>query len=144
MSETRVISGMRGDILVLSIVILTGITSFTLYRDLAGEGLRNTIYFRTLGPLIYPAFYGIVGYLLIRYGRLFVDRKNYLRLSGASVVIGDRVLPVDDLAITVKRNWLGVREIVFMRDKRREFAVRTYALSAPFPTVQRELELALS
>jgi len=52
-------------------------------------------------------------------------------------------LLLDDLAITVKRNWLGLPEIAFVRGDRRELAVKTYALSAPFSTVKRELELAL-
>jgi hypothetical protein len=64
-------------------------------------------------------------------------------VSGDSIVIGDRILPLDDLAITVKRNWLGLPEIAFVRGDRRELAVKTYALSAPFSTVKRELELAL-
>lgn len=142
-AQTRVISGIRSEVVILWLVAVGVCTAFVLRGDLSGEGLRGTLLFKSIGYFVYPVFYGGVAYLFFRFGRLLANGSDYLSARDSSIIVGGRVLPIDGLAVDVTRNWLGLQEIVFRRNAQREFAVKAYALSRPVAEVIEELKYVL-
>jgi hypothetical protein len=130
-AHARVISGFRREVSILWLGAVAVGAALVLRSDLSGEGLRGTLLFKSIGYSVYPVFYGCIAILIFRFGRLLANGGDYLSASDSSIVVGGRVLPLDGLSVDVTRNWLGLREIVFLRNSQREFAVKAYALSKP-------------
>jgi hypothetical protein len=115
-----------------------------LYLDFTSDGLRGTLMFRSIGYMVYPLFYGGVAYLLYRYGSHLTNGGAYLTASANSITVGGKTFASKDLQFSVRRNWLGLREIEFLRRGRREFAVKAYYLARPAAEVIAELNRALA
>ena len=113
------------------------------YNDLAGNGLRKTQMYLAIGYMVYPVFYGCVAYALFKFGRLLSMGGEYLMAANGSLTVGETVLPIDGLTFEVRRNILGLREIVFHRSGQRVYAAKTYFLARPFPDVIEDLKYVL-
>jgi hypothetical protein len=141
MTDRRVISGVRREAFVIWFIAVAVMGSVVLYGDITGIGLRRTLLFRAVGYMAYPVFYGGLAYLLVKWGRIIASDRDYLTTSGDVIEIGGKVLPIDGLQCEARRNWLGLRDLVFRRDGRLVFAVKAYTLSKPLADVIKELEL---
>jgi hypothetical protein len=142
--QKRVISGVKSEAMVLWVIAIAIATGVMLYKDVTDVGLRGTLLFRSMGYMVHPVFYGGMAYLLFRFGRLLVHRNEYLTVTAGSVVVGGKVIPIDDLELIARRNFLGLREIAFWRNGKQEHATKAYYFSRPFAEVMDELNDALA
>lgn len=139
----RVISSVRSEVVVLWLIAVATGAGVMLHEDLAGRGLRETQKFLAVGYAIYPLFYGCMAYLLFTFGRLLSIGSGYLTAANGSLTIGGTVLPFEGLTFDVRRNFLGLREIVFYRDGQRVYAAKTYFMARPFHEVVEDLKFVL-
>lgn len=101
-----------------------------MVRDFAGRGLVQTQLYKLLGPLIYPIFYGAAVFALWRLMALLRQRATYLMASPHAVFVAGKRIPAETITgVRVRKNWLGVRELVFDRRNTVPLAIRTYILS---------------
>jgi len=139
----RLISSVRSEVVVLWLIAVTIGAGLVLHDDLTGGGLRNTLMFRSIGYMVYPVFYGCVAYLLFRFGRLLSRGRDYLTAANGSITVGETVLPIEGLSVETRRNFLGLREIVFHRDGQRVYAAKAYFLARPLGEVIEDLKYVL-
>ena len=142
-AHKRVISSLRNEVVVLWLIAVAIGAAVMLYNDLAGNGLRKTQMYLAIGYMVYPVFYGCVAYLLWKFGRLLSIGSDYMTAANGTLTIGETVLPIKGIAFDIRRNFLGLREIVFYRDGQRIYAAKTYFMARPFSEVVEDLKYVL-
>jgi hypothetical protein len=139
----QVVSGLKS----VPLVIWTALTAAAgldmLYRDLNGDGLAVTTYYRLVGIASYPIFYGSVAWLLTVFTLMWWHRRDFLRVNGGKIIVGWKAVPLDDvLEVVLRRNFLGVSRVAVVRKDGREIAMTSYFLSQPTgPTIAKLREL---
>ena len=140
----RVISGLRTEVLTLWLVGIATAGACTLYSDLTASGLRSTQLFLSIGYGVYPVFYGSIAYLMFWLGRRLLDGAEYITAADDEIRIGPKVVQAEGLHVEARRNWLGLREIEFLRDGKREMTVKAYFLSRPMAEVIADLNYVIA
>ena len=125
----------------LAFALLIG--ALALHADLTGEGLRGTQKYLMLGEAIYPIFYGSIAYLVYWPARWLVRSKDYISADALFIKVGGKEFPIDGLQVEIRRNFLGLRELVFIPNGRRPFGVKSYFLSRPLAEVIAALNSVL-
>jgi hypothetical protein len=130
--------------LVFWIALFTLIPIYALHEDLTSDGLRRTQAFLVLGYLIYPLFYGGVTFVLFRLGSMFQQRRDYVSIDDDSLGFGRTTVPLADVReVDVRRNWLGIDQLVVHRKHAADYRLAGYVLSRPVTEVATEVRAAL-
>lgn len=141
----QVVSGLKTWPLLLWTALLACLGAYELFDDVQGHGLNQTIYYRALGPAIYPVFYGALVFLLAKLASMLWHRDDYLRVDGNSLVVGLKVVPLADVReVVLRTNFLGLSRVAVVCNEGKDAEVMGYLLSQPTgPTIAR-LREALS
>jgi hypothetical protein len=137
----RVVSGLNAAPLVFWIAVFALIPTYALHEDLTSDGLRRTQAFLVLGYLLYPLFYGGAAFALFRLASMFQQRRDYITIDDDTVAFGRTIVPLADIReVDVRRNWLGLEQLVVLRNQAADYRVAAYALSRPICEVATELK----
>ena len=140
----RVVAGLNGGVLIFWISFFGLMGAFTLGADIRGEGLKGTQAFLVLGYLLYPLFYGAIAFLLIRFASMFRRRREFLNIGDGTVAFGRTTIPFGDVReVHVGRNWLGVKQLVVLRNEGADYRLAGFALSRPVADVVADLRIAI-
>jgi hypothetical protein len=140
----KVLSGLRTGPIWFWIAFSTGIAAYVLRADIGGEGIKTTLLFKSMGILAFPVFYGCVIVAVVLFVRMFSFKKEWLTISGAVITVGNRQIPLEAVRdVEVRRNWIGLRELVFHRADGPDFATKAYLLSRPVAEVLAEMKNCL-
>ena len=141
----QVVSGLKGWPLGIWAALFAGIGAFVLYRDLRGDGLTQAQLYLALGFFIYPLFYGAGIFVIASLTRLYLGRHDYLKLDQDSVSFGKTVVPLIEVRdVVLRRNLLGIRQLVLVRKVGNPIRLTSYAMSRPIAEIAKVLTEALA
>ena len=141
----RIIAGLNGIVILFWLAFIVLIAGYVLHEDLTSDGLRRTQAFLVLGYFLYPLFYGGVAYLLVAFASMYRRRGAYIGLQDTAFAFGRRIVPFSDVRqVDVRRNWLGLKQLVVVRNEARDYRLAAYALSRPVDDVAADLRAALT
>ena len=144
MSRT-VVSRLRTGPVWLGIFFVAAAGAYVLLADLRGGGISQTLLFKSTGILAYPIFYGCVLAGLALQLRMFAVKDEWLTVSSGAITIGARQVPISQVCgVEIRRNWIGLRELVLRRSGGGDFATKAYLLERPASEVAAELRARLT
>src|SRR5688500_2579251 len=88
MDDKVSVSDVRPAPILASAAFITLTALAVLQADISGSGLRTSMVYRLFGPALYALFYGMVGFLLLRFLRTFRARQSFLHFDGKSLRAG--------------------------------------------------------
>jgi hypothetical protein len=113
--------------------------------DLRGQGIRETMLFEVIGALAFPVFYGCCVAAVVMQLLMLPLRDRWLTLSNGSLTAGRRQISLNDVRdLQVRRNWIGLRELVFRLADGSEFRTKVYLLERPLRELIPELKSLIS
>jgi len=134
-----IVSGMKARPLVIIMGLGAALGAYMLYSDTAGRGLNETIFYKVLGNLIYPVFYGALATGLWQFASMFLRRADYLAVQGDLVSIGSKEVPRSDISGVTLQHTSLVSELVLHRRSGSDIVIKSYMLSRPASEVQAHL-----
>jgi hypothetical protein len=125
--------------ILIALTAALGIAMFV--SDLYGKGLADSMYYRLFGPLLYPIFYGAIGYALFEFirtlrraSRFVVVSADHLHVSAWQPIALGSIRSVE-----AARNWLGLNEVRVMMVDGSTRAIKSYLLKSPANDVVSKL-----
>ena len=144
MSKT-VISRLRTRPVWLGVLFVAAAGAYVLLADLRGQGISQTLLFKSTGILAYPIFYGCVLAGIALQLRMLAVKDEWLTVSSSAITVGARQVPVSEVCrVEIRRNWMGLRELVLRRSGGGDFATKAYLLERPASDVAAELSARLT
>jgi hypothetical protein len=129
----------------LGILFVTAAGGCVLLADLRGRGTSETLLFKSTGLMAYPIFYGCVLAGIALQLRMFAVKDEWLTASGGAITVGTRQVSLSEVCgVEIRRNWIGLRELVLHRFDGGDFATKVYLLEQPASDVAAKLRALLT
>jgi hypothetical protein len=140
-----VVSRLRTRPVWVGIFFVAAAGAYVLLADLRGGGISQTLLFESTGILAYPIFYGCVLAGIALQFRMFAAKDEWLTVTTDAIKVGTRQVPISEVCgVEIRRNWIGLRELVLRRNGGRDFATKVYLLDRPASAVADELRARLT
>jgi hypothetical protein len=115
--------------------------AYVIRADLHGNGVRNTLLYELTGKASFIIFYGLVIAGIISQLRMLPMKDEWMTASDDTVCVGNRQIVLAEVSnVEVRRNWIGLRELVFHQADGTEFKTKVYLLSRPLQQLVPELK----
>jgi hypothetical protein len=134
-----IVSGLKARPLVTIMGLGAALGAYMLSSDTAGHGLNETMFYKGLGNLIYPVFYGALATGLWQIASMFLRRADYLAVQGDLVSVGSKEVPRSDISGVTLQHTSLVSELVLHRRSGSDIVIKSYMLSRPASEVQAHL-----
>lgn len=93
MKEDIVIARLSAKVLLILDLIITCLLIGSIWKEMMGSGVSSSMYYRVLGPILYPIYYGACVFLIYRTTRLYFSDRRFVWKAGNDIFIARKRLP---------------------------------------------------